>query len=250
MPSDELTPDQAQQRLMDQRRSLAINPESTPPSLVAEALGPVLQKVVSRGDQGDWEVVYQARIQAEWESSLRTKLLASGVPRRFLDASLDHFHADVRDQVVGQEGLFITGPAGTGKTHLAAAILREMLRVPTDRKARMIGVPDLMLTLQASFRDQAPRAQDEIIDDLASASILVLDDLGAEKASEYTTQALYVLINRRYGNERQTIITSNLGLDEIAMHCSDRIASRIAGMCRVVTLTGPDRRVGRFSPGV
>ena len=73
--------------------------------------------------------------------------------------------------------------------------------------------------------------------------LLILDDLGVEKTTEWALQALYVVVNRRYLDGRQTIITSNLTLDEVREKLGDRIASRIVGMCHPVRLTGRDRRL-------
>ena len=71
----------------------------------------------------------------------------------------------------------------------------------------------------------------------------MLDDLGVDKTSEGSLQTLYTIIDRKYREEKQTLITSNLTLDEIAEEVGDRIASRIAGMCKVVEIKGKDRRL-------
>lgn len=73
--------------------------------------------------------------------------------------------------------------------------------------------------------------------------LLVLDDLGAEKTTPWALQSLYVILNKRGSELRQTIITSNLSLDEMSNELSDRIASRIKGMCKVVVMKGKDRRL-------
>jgi DNA replication protein DnaC len=70
-----------------------------------------------------------------------------------------------------------------------------------------------------------------------------MDDLGVEKTSEWSMQTLYTITDWRYRELRQTLVTSNLTLDEIAGKVGDRIASRIAGMCKVVELKGKDRRI-------
>ena len=80
--------------------------------------------------------------------------------------------------------------------------------------------------------------------DIRRKKCLILDDMGAEKTSEWSIQTLYSIIDRRYRDEKQTLITSNLTLDEIAEKVGDRIASRIAGMCKVVEIKGKDRRIG------
>ena len=72
-----------------------------------------------------------------------------------------------------------------------------------------------------------------------------MDDMGAEKTTDWSMSTLYVLIDKRYSEMMPTIITSNLTVAEVADKVGDRIASRIAGMCKVIELKGKDRRLGR-----
>ena len=99
------------------------------------------------------------------------------------------------------------------------------------------------MVLRNTFKDKSEQSETEIINNLSEANILILDDLGAEKSSEFALQSLYVIIDQRYSEIRPTIITSNLSLGEIAEKVGDRIASRIAGMCKVIELKGKDRRL-------
>ena len=77
------------------------------------------------------------------------------------------------------------------------------------------------------------------------ASILLLDDLGAErKPTEFTEEINFRLINWRYENHKPTLITSNLVPKEIAERLGDRVTSRLIEMCEPVVFKGPDRRRG------
>ena len=79
----------------------------------------------------------------------------------------------------------------------------------------------------------------------AKVPFLLLDDLGAEKVSDFTLQTLYDLLDRRYGECLETLITSNLTLGQLAEHYGlhgDRLASRIAGMGTTLAIKGKDRR--------
>jgi hypothetical protein len=87
------------------------------------------------------------------------------------------------------------------------------------------------------------RGEMGLIEKYAGSRCLIMDDLGVEKTSKWSMQALYSIIDRRYRDERQTLVTSNLTLNEIAEKVGDRIASRIAGMCKVVEIKGADRRL-------
>ena len=72
---------------------------------------------------------------------------------------------------------------------------------------------------------------------------LIIDDIGAEKLTDFVRQTTYYLINEREMNELPLIITSNYGLEQLAEQIDDRIASRIAGMCEIVKFKGEDKRI-------
>ena len=78
--------------------------------------------------------------------------------------------------------------------------------------------------------------------DCQNARLLVIDDVGAEKASEWTQERLYSVIDHRYANCLPLIVTSNLPPAKLAEQTGDRAASRLAEMCKVVAMTGTDRR--------
>jgi DNA replication protein DnaC len=198
-----------------------------------------------------WFAEIEARQQQQEAESRRTyrdrpveelheMLRQIGVPRRFLDATVKRM-----EPLTGS--LYITGVRGTGKTHLAASIVREYVlgRRPYVSNVAWISVPDLLLKIRATFRDRSEQSESGIIEEYSDCRLLVLDDMGVEKTSEWSLQTLYTIIDRRYREERQTIITSNLSLDELAERLDDRIASRLSELCRVVVLTGPDRRTQR-----
>jgi len=169
---------------------------------------------------------------------------------------------------LNQDGLYITGGPGTGKTHLAAGILADQLPRIVRRNrdghielnARWVSVPDVLLELRNTFHgnkkhqtfycsDERPRDTElEIIEYYQEPLLLVLDDLGAEKISDWTLGSLYALISRRLNDCKPTIITSNLLRNEL--HAVDpRLASRIGGMT-YFKLDGEDRRIAKSGQGV
>jgi len=180
--------------------------------------------------------------QKKWqeEQDWRNKLRRAGIPRRFYGANIEEIAPEIRGLCEGQEGLFLHGSAGTGKTHLAVALLKHR---GLDRGS-FTTVPGLLLEIRSSFKDHAECSEESIIDHYSAAKPLVMDDLGVEKASEFAMQTLYLIIDHRYANLNPPIITSNLSLGEIANKVGDRIASRIAEMCKIIELKGKDRRLG------
>ena len=192
-----------------------------------------------------------ARRIAHRKANPELLLHSAGIPKRFWNCTLDNYQGYDRLKVKTRPTL-ISGPAGTGKTHLAVAYLREALvNIERDEngilhlgreRGHFIEAVDLFMQLRNSFGDQG-KGEPEILKPYLESPFLVLDDLGAEKLSDYVRQSLYLLINRRYGDCRETIITSNLSLKQISENYGDRLASRIAGMGEELVLKGKDRRM-------
>lgn len=153
------------------------------------------------------------------------------------------------------QGLYLCGPVGTGKTHAAwravsiwcaetgvrprhGSWAEEYLgggwRSPTVVFARMT---DLLDDFRPGDHDPVRRVRD-----CQNAGLLVIDDLGAEKPSEWTQERLYSVIDHRYANSLPLLVTGNVPPRTIAEQTGDRVASRLAEMCTVVTMKGPDRR--------
>lgn len=131
--------------------------------------------------------------------------------------------------------LILLGGVGTGKTTQAFAAWCALVRHGVGRPA-WVTTPDLLESLRPG-RDARVDLQR-----LQSADLLLLDDLAAERGSEWTVEVLYRLLDYRYAWELPTIITSNVPPPEITNRLGERIASRLAGMGRTVVLEGPDHR--------
>lgn len=185
-------------------------------------------------------------------------LVKTGFSRRHCKAELGLVPAETDFQVrewLGGKGLFLWGEPGRGKTYIAAALVREWLLKNEDRYIGMdsgerrlwrpieyVSTVDLFQALRSSFQNKTDSYI--IVEGYIRAKSLILDDIGAEIARDWTLDTLHTIIDRRYRDMRQTFIISNLSLDALAERVGDRITSRIAEMCsKVVELKGKDRRL-------
>lgn len=188
------------------------------------------------------------------KSAEATLLKMFKVPEKHLSMSFESFEG-------GQEfveackqytsrGFVLHGLHGIGKTHLAVSILRSKLeahKLPQERQVKRAGfvtVPNLLLEIRDSFKDGAERSEKEIVDYYSEVPFLILDDLGSEKSTEFSITTLYIIIDRRDSNMMDTVITTNLSLQEIEYKLSARIASRLAGM-KNITIKMEDYRKKR-----
>jgi DNA replication protein DnaC len=141
--------------------------------------------------------------------------------------------------------LLLTGTTGTGKTHEAYGALRRIAAAgPSVYEIRALTAADMYGLLRPKGSD---RGTEEELRRLCRVPLLLLDDLGSAKASEWTEEITYRLINERYNACRPTIFTSNLPATspdgrDLTGALGERIVSRLAEMTTVVPITGHDRR--------
>lgn len=184
-------------------------------------------------------VVSEAELTASRED-MRLRQWLWAVPQRFSEAHLTDLDEKVRAAVeawaAAPDGrnLVLVGPTGTGKTHTAAAACRVLH--DTGWELRFVPVVELLDELRPGGREGA-------LAEYADATLLLLDDLGAERPTDWTGERLYALVNRRWLEERPTVVTSNLTPEELETAVGPRVFSRLVGNDAVVVkLTGGDRR--------
>ncbi|MDO8672716.1 MAG: ATP-binding protein, partial [Dehalococcoidia bacterium] len=174
------------------------------------------------------------------------RLCASEIPMRYDEAKLDQFSGAPINEINNwlaerhENSIFIWGPVGTGKTHLAAALLTK--QIEEGRSGLFVAVPDLLDRIRATYSGK--QDEDDLLKRVTSSNLIVLlDDFGAERITDWAREKLYQIVNKRYNDCSETIVTSNLDPEQLAKQVGDRIVSRLVGMCRIIKLDGDDRRL-------
>lgn len=171
-------------------------------------------------------------------------------------------------------GLLLTGEMGLGKTHLAVGILKALI-VEKSVRGLFYDYQDLLKAIQNSYNPQVATTELQILSPVFSAEVLVLDDLGRQKSTEWVWDTVMLILNTRYNDKRTTIITTNFANrpsalasarsssseviqvkrssdrkeaeramreDTLADRITDRMRSRLAEMCVEVNIKGRDFR--------
>jgi DNA replication protein DnaC len=134
--------------------------------------------------------------------------------------------------------LLLLGPTGVGKTHQAYGVLRYLAAADVFTGWAATSAADMY----ASLRPRHGVDSETEFRKFAHAQLLMIDDLGAAKPSEWTEEINFRLINHRYENRLPTIITSNVLPKQLTERVGERVASRLVGMSDRVVIRGGDRR--------
>ena len=162
------------------------------------------------------------------------------IPPRFRHAAASHpgIAAWCETFTETSPSLLILGPVGTGKTHQAFGAIRTL----ASRGVTVGWHADTAPGLFASLRPRDGIDGEAAYRKIARVPLLLLDDLGAAKDSEWTEEILYRLVNDRYEAMLPGLFTSNVPAGELRTALGARVASRLAEMCQQIVLRGDDRR--------
>jgi len=168
------------------------------------------------------------------------------IPAKFHNARLKDYRATFPTDI----GLFIYGPAGTGKTHLAVSLLvNDICNIPMSRNFNEVvaftSMINLLSRIRQTFSKSSFESERDIVEAYQQVENLYLDDIGVEQATDWALTLVYQIIDYRWANEKRTVFTSNFDLPALAEKLDTRISSRIGGMCEVIELSGKDRRTNR-----
>ncbi|HWA53995.1 MAG TPA: ATP-binding protein [Solirubrobacterales bacterium] len=143
-------------------------------------------------------------------------------------------------------GLWLFGDTGTGKTTLAMLVSKVALEA--GHSVAIYSLPKLLARIRRTY-DSEPGGDSYLafFERLTSVDLLHIDDLGAEKRSDWVLEQLYALINERYEAQRSVLVTTNLPHEELEGQIGNRTVSRLSQICDEVPLFGSDRRYGKVA---
>ncbi len=196
---------------------------------------------------------------------VESTLSQSGIKKRFLARTFANFQTDTpgrtkayrtaqeyadhfTEHLANGDGLYIEGTFGTGKTHLAAAIAIQLME--QGHTVIFKTADDLLRDIKATF-DESGREEQRVLDTLKDCELLIIDDIGKEQATDWSTAQLYAIINDRYECQRPLIVTTNFNENDliavespkyVGEHRIRAILSRLHEMCRLMTMSWPDWR--------
>ena len=198
------------------------------------------------------------------EAITKARLDAAGIPQRYRDCTLENFSDNhvsltkartaarefVETYPAIEAGLLLVGASGRGKTHLACAILSELVRTK-GVSGLYVDFSELLMKIQTSFRPDADMSKESVLTPYAEVELLVIDELGASKPHPWVLDVLYSLLNSRYNRRRVTVATSNFEdepepgsgeREKLEDRIGYRLRSRLYEMCLMVPLRGNDFR--------
>ncbi len=137
--------------------------------------------------------------------------------------------------------MFFAGPWGTGKTYYAIALLNSAL--DQGRPGMFATVPEMLAAIRRTCIPGTDVTAARLYDTIQAIDLLVLDDLGVEKVTDWVAETFYRILNARYLTRRQTILTTNATPAELNDRLGMGLVSRMAQMCVKIDFSGPDRRL-------
>lgn len=199
---------------------------------------------------------FDCRCRAQRVALAKARSLSAVIPRRYRDVAFDRppvteidaqvvaasrrFADAINVKLDAGRGLWFMGPVGTGKTTLAMLVSKAALKA--GRSVAIYSLPRLLNEIRDTHR--AERSHLELLNRLIAVDLLHIDDVGAERTTDWVLEELYSIINGRYEDQRSVVITTNiLDRESLCEQISGRTVSRLTEMCDELPLLGHDRRM-------
>jgi DNA replication protein DnaC len=199
----------------------------------------------------------ECRCRPQRIARAKARRLSAVIPRRYQGVSFDRppvtliepavvgevrrYVADLDANLDRGRGLWLMGDVGTGKTTLAMLVSRHAL--DAGRSVAIYSLPRLLSELRKTFEESSDLSYLQLLDSLASVDLLHIDDVGAERTSDWVLEQLYAIVNSRYEEEKAIVLTTNLDEASLREQITERTVSRLVEMCGdPLPLFGSDQR--------
>jgi DNA replication protein DnaC len=186
-----------------------------------------------------------------------SRKLGTGIPKRFRGVGFDRqpiadmdkglltpvraFIRNIDHNLEEGRGFWFFGDVGTGKTSLAMLVSKSALEA--GRSVAIYSMPRLLADIKETYEDRSERSYMQLFERLCSVDLLHIDDLGAEKRTEWVLEQLYAIVNERWQEQRSMVVTTNLlDPEELRAQIGARTVSRVTEMCVQIPIMGRDRR--------
>jgi DNA replication protein DnaC len=226
-------------------------------------------------DDTGWRAIEQDGVRRVarcdcWRAGLTNRLLDEAkIPPRYRRCTLDTLISYTNEKFlkaidaarrfaesfpVCDKGLLIIGPPGIGKTHIAVAVLSDVIR-RAGARGLYYDTRTLLTLIRSSYDPVIKTTPIDYLRPCMEADLLVLDDLGAERLTDWVEETMSMIVNARYNNRKLTIFTSNYedvpgdDLNTLLARVGFRLHSRLREMCTSLEYDGPDYRDLPPNPG-
>lgn len=211
--------------------------------------------------------------QCRKKSRAESLLAAARIPKRYENCSFDNYipqgsnntnalisqaravldcKSFVREYPNIDFGLLFLGNCGVGKTHLAVAVIKELI-LKAHAPCLFYDFRDLLKEIQDSYNPNTATSELKVLAPIYEAEVLVLDELGANKPTAWVMDTMTQIINTRYNDRKITIFTSNYRDERssdygetLSERLGVRLRSRLYEMCKIIQIEGDDYRMSRL----
>jgi DNA replication protein DnaC len=199
---------------------------------------------------------FDCRCRPQRVSQAKARSLSAVIPRRYRDVAFDRppvtdmeptivaaarrYASTIEDQLDAGRGLWLMGPPGTGKTTLSMLVSKAAIKA--GRSVAIYSLPRLLNEIRDTHRSE--RSHVALLDRLTEVDLLHIDDVGAERTTDWVLEELYSIVNGRYEDQRSMVITTNiLDREALCAQLTARTVSRLTEMCDELPLLGHDHRM-------
>jgi DNA replication protein DnaC len=199
---------------------------------------------------------YACRCRPQIVARAKARSLSAVIPKRYRDVAFERppvteiepgvvtavrrYADSIDERLDAGRGLWFMGPVGTGKTTLAMLVSKAA--ISAGRSVAIYSLPRLLNEIRETHRFE--RSHVDLLDRLTAVDLLHIDDVGAERSTDWVLEELYSIVNARYQDGRSIVITTNI-TDRPALceQISERTVSRLTEMCDDIPLRGHDHRM-------